>query len=62
MRFEEAAADIEADPHIQARQAITEVDGVAMQNVVARLSATPGRIRWAGRALGADNDEVLGAP
>src|SRR5207302_3252837 len=53
-------ADIVADPHIVARQAITEVDGVPMQNVVARLSATPGRVRWTGRALGADNDEVLG--
>jgi hypothetical protein len=37
-----------------------EVDGVLMQNVVARLSRTPGRIRHAGRPLGADNDAVLG--
>jgi crotonobetainyl-CoA:carnitine CoA-transferase CaiB-like acyl-CoA transferase len=43
------------DPHLVAREAIVEVDGVPMQNVVARLSATPGAIRWAGRALGADN-------
>src|SRR4051794_22077093 len=41
-------ADILADPHIVARQAITEIDGVPMQNVVARLSATPGTIRWLG--------------
>jgi crotonobetainyl-CoA:carnitine CoA-transferase CaiB-like acyl-CoA transferase len=53
-------ADIAADPHYRAREAVTEVDGVPMQGLVARLSATPGRIRWAGRPLGADTDEVLG--
>jgi crotonobetainyl-CoA:carnitine CoA-transferase CaiB-like acyl-CoA transferase len=51
-------ADIFADPHYRAREAIVEVDGVPMQQVVARLSATPGRIRWAGRLLDADGDEV----
>ena len=30
-----------------------------MQNVLFRLSETPGGIRWAGRAHGADTDEVL---
>ncbi|GAA3306446.1 hypothetical protein GCM10020295_62700 [Streptomyces cinereospinus] len=30
-----------------------------MQNVLFRLSATPGTIRWAGRPHGADTDEVL---
>ena len=30
-----------------------------MQNVLFRLSATPGAIRWAGRPHGADTDEVL---
>jgi crotonobetainyl-CoA:carnitine CoA-transferase CaiB-like acyl-CoA transferase len=48
-------ADIAADPHIRARGAIVEVDGVPMQGVVARLSATPGSVRWAGRPLGADD-------
>jgi crotonobetainyl-CoA:carnitine CoA-transferase CaiB-like acyl-CoA transferase len=52
-------ADIAEDPHYAARGAVTEVDGVPMQGLVARLSATPGRIRWAGRPLGADTDEVL---
>jgi hypothetical protein len=28
-----------------------------MQGLVARLSATPGRIRWPGRALGSDPPE-----
>jgi crotonobetainyl-CoA:carnitine CoA-transferase CaiB-like acyl-CoA transferase len=52
-------ADIAADPHYLAREAIAVVDGVPMQGLVARLSATPGRIRWAGRPLGADQAEVL---
>jgi crotonobetainyl-CoA:carnitine CoA-transferase CaiB-like acyl-CoA transferase len=53
-------ADIAADPHYAARGAVVDVDGVPMQGLVARLSATPGAIRWAGRPLGADTDEVLG--
>jgi crotonobetainyl-CoA:carnitine CoA-transferase CaiB-like acyl-CoA transferase len=52
--------DIVEDPHYHHRRALVEVDGVLMQNVVARLSRTPGRIRHAGRPLGADNDAVLG--
>jgi len=51
--------DVIADPHVRARGAVEEVDGTPMQGLVARLSATPGRIRWAGRPLGADTDEVL---
>jgi len=53
-------ADLVEDPHVRAREALVEVDGVAMPNVVARLSRSPGEIRHAGRALGADTDEVLG--
>lgn len=45
-------AAVVAHPQLTARQALVEVDGVLMQNVVARLSATPGRIRHAGLALG----------
>ncbi|MGK2928010.1 MAG: CaiB/BaiF CoA transferase family protein [Acidimicrobiales bacterium] len=47
------------DPHIRARGTVTIVDGTPMQGLVAHLSATPGHIRWAGRALGADTAEVL---
>ena len=53
-------ADIFADPHLRDRGSVVEVDGVPMPDVVARLSATPGRVRWAGRALDADGDEVRG--
>ena len=51
-------ADIATDPHFLARAAIIEVDGTPMQNVVARLSKTPGRVRWSGRPLGADTDAI----
>jgi len=52
-------AGIATDPHYLARGTIAEVDGVPMQGLIARLSATPGAIRWAGRPLGADTAEVL---
>jgi crotonobetainyl-CoA:carnitine CoA-transferase CaiB-like acyl-CoA transferase len=64
-RAEAAAApvysmsDIAADPHLLAREAVIEVDGVPMQNVIARLSATPGGVRFGARPLGADTGEVL---
>lgn len=51
-------ADIFADPHYRERGVIIEVDGFPMQNLVARLSATPGRIRWPGRELDADGDQI----
>jgi crotonobetainyl-CoA:carnitine CoA-transferase CaiB-like acyl-CoA transferase len=51
-------ADIFADPHVAARGAIATVDGIPMPDVVARLSATPGRLRWAGRGLDADGEEI----
>ncbi len=44
------------DPHFRQREAMIEVDGIVMPNVIARLSATPGRVRHAGRRQGADQD------
>jgi crotonobetainyl-CoA:carnitine CoA-transferase CaiB-like acyl-CoA transferase len=52
-------SDIFRDEHFRARQMITEVGGVAMQSVVARLSKTPGALRYPGRPFNADQDEVL---
>ncbi len=52
-------AELAEDPHVRARDVVAELDGVPMQSLVARLSATPGRLRWAGRPLGADTDAVL---
>jgi crotonobetainyl-CoA:carnitine CoA-transferase CaiB-like acyl-CoA transferase len=51
-------ADISEDPHYRARSTVVTVDGLPMQGLVARLSATPGRLDWAGRALDADGDAI----
>ncbi|GAA2521020.1 MULTISPECIES: CaiB/BaiF CoA transferase family protein [Streptomyces] len=56
--------DVMADPQYQALHTITTVDDpelgpLRMQNVLFRLSGTPGAIRWAGRPHGADTEEVL---
>jgi crotonobetainyl-CoA:carnitine CoA-transferase CaiB-like acyl-CoA transferase len=51
-------AGISADPHFAAREAIVEIDGVPMQGLVARLSATPGRLRWPGRGIDADGEAI----
>ncbi|MFH8927930.1 CaiB/BaiF CoA transferase family protein [Streptomyces pristinaespiralis] len=57
-------SDVMDDPQYQALGTITEVPDpelgtLRMQNVIFRLSETPGRIRWAGRPHGADTEEVL---
>jgi crotonobetainyl-CoA:carnitine CoA-transferase CaiB-like acyl-CoA transferase len=51
------------DPHVRATGMITSVDDedlgpLRMQNLVFRLLGSPGRIRFPGRGLGQDNDEV----
>jgi crotonobetainyl-CoA:carnitine CoA-transferase CaiB-like acyl-CoA transferase len=51
------------DPHVIARETVTTVDDedlgpIKMQNLIFRLGETPGGIRWTGRRLGQDNDEV----
>ena len=51
-------ADIASDPHYAARGAIETLDDTPMQGVIARLSATPGALRGAGRGLDADGDEI----
>lgn len=72
--FEEAQAaiapvydirDVLQDPQYRALNSITELPDddlgtVKMQNVLFRLSETPGAIKWTGRPHGADTDEVLG--
>jgi crotonobetainyl-CoA:carnitine CoA-transferase CaiB-like acyl-CoA transferase len=57
-------ADLMADPQVQALDMITQVHDdhlgpVRMQNVLFRMSETPGRIRWTGRDLGADTGSIL---
>jgi len=51
-------ADISSDPHYAAREAIVAVDGTPMQGLIAKLSATPGLLRWQGRGIDADGPEV----
>jgi formyl-CoA transferase len=59
-------ADIIADPHVQAREAVVDVDhprwrSLKMQSVFPRLSKSPGAIRSiAPQAVGQDNLAVLG--
>ena len=59
------AKDIAEDPHVRETQMLLEVEdpelGPLLQhNVMWRMSESPGRIRFTGRAIGADTDEVLG--
>ncbi|MFD1657369.1 CaiB/BaiF CoA transferase family protein [Streptomyces caeni] len=57
--------DVMTDPQYTALETITtipddpELGRLRMQNVLFRLSATPGTIRWAGRPHSADTDAVL---
>ena len=59
------AAEMLEDPHFAARQAIVrlahpELGDFPMQNVVPKLSESPGEVRWVGPSLGEHNAEILG--
>jgi formyl-CoA transferase len=59
------AKDMLADLHFKAREAIVRLTHPVlgefpMQNVVPKLSETPGRVRWLGPNLGEHNKEVYG--
>ena len=51
-------ADISSDPHYAARDAIVELEGTPMQGLLAKLSATPGALRWQGRGRDSDGAEI----
>ncbi|MDD9370925.1 MAG: CoA transferase [Acidimicrobiales bacterium] len=58
------AADLLDDPQVEALGMLAPVDDpdlgpVRMPGPLFRMSETPGAVRWTGRALGADTDEVL---
>jgi formyl-CoA transferase len=58
------APDMLEDPQYRAREAIVEVahpafGQIKMQNAFPKLSATPGRVRWPGPALGEHTEAVL---
>jgi crotonobetainyl-CoA:carnitine CoA-transferase CaiB-like acyl-CoA transferase len=57
-------ADLVHDEHVVDREVFIDVPHpvlgpVTQQNVLFRMSATPGEVRHAGRALGEDTDDVL---
>ena len=57
------AKDMVEDPHYAAREDVItvedpEIGEFPMQNVIPRLSETPGKVRWTGPKLGQHNDEV----
>jgi len=59
------AEDMLSDEQYAARDSIVEVEDpdigpFPMQNVVPRLSETPGEVRWTGPKLGQHNDEIYG--
>ena len=59
------ADDMISDPHYAERESITtvedpEIGEVPMQNVVPRLTETPGKFGWTGPGLGEHNEEVYG--
>ncbi|MDN5696882.1 MAG: CoA transferase, partial [Rubrobacter sp.] len=59
------AEDMMSDPQYAARENIVgvedpEIGEVPMQNVVPRLTETPGSIAWTGPALGEHNEEIYG--
>lgn len=51
-------SEISTDPHYAARDAIALVDGTPMQGLIAKLSKTPGALRWQGRSMNADGDRI----
>lgn len=58
------APDMLEDPQFAAREAIVTTEhpvlgSIRMQNAFPKLSATPGRVRWPGPALGEHTDAVL---
>lgn len=56
--------DIFNDPHFKEREMIIELDDpdlttIKMQNIVPRLSETPGKVKFTGRKRGENNQEIL---
>jgi crotonobetainyl-CoA:carnitine CoA-transferase CaiB-like acyl-CoA transferase len=47
------------DPHFIERESFTRVDGILMQNLVARMSKTPGKINSVGPKLGEHTEEIV---
>lgn len=59
-----SAKDVVEDRHIRETKMLVEVDDpdlgpILMHNVMWRMSETPGSIRFTGRSLGADTEQIL---
>ena len=59
------APEMLADPHFKSREALVEIDhaqheNFVMQNVVPKLSRSPGRVGSVGPELGRHNEEIYG--
>ena len=60
-----SAEDIFNDPHMWARESLVKVfdpelgEEITVQNVIPKMSKTPGKIKWNGGAIGADNEEIF---
>lgn len=57
-------ADVMRDPQYEALHSLVSIPDpqlgtIKMQNVLFRMTGTPGAIRWAGRPIGADTDAIL---
>ena len=50
--------EIANDPHYAERNSIISVEGTPMQGIIARLSATPGAVKWRGRASDQDGESI----
>jgi crotonobetainyl-CoA:carnitine CoA-transferase CaiB-like acyl-CoA transferase len=55
--------DVFEDPHFRSRETIVKIHSeelgeVAVNNVIPKMSQTPGEIRWAGPSLGKHNQEI----
>ena len=51
-------SDIASDQHFVYRDMIPTVGDTPMQGLIASLSVTPGELRWEGRPLNADGDDI----
>jgi len=63
--YQEVVEQLMEDPQVKAIDAITTIKDedlgpLKMQNVMFRLSESPGSIRFTGRRLGQDNEQVYG--
>lgn len=50
--------EIASDPHYAARDAVISIEGTPMQGLIAKLSKTPGAVKWRGRNTDEDGNSI----